>query len=56
VASDKLDDAAAALIDKISAAMSAADLVALNTESVETEAPAQTIAAAWLASHAGDLE
>ena len=56
VASDKLDDAAAALIDKISAAMSAADLVALNTESVETEAPAETIAAAWLASHAGDLE
>jgi osmoprotectant transport system substrate-binding protein len=55
LASDKLDAAAAAIIDKISAAMSAADLVSLNTESVETQAPAATIAAAWLASHAGDL-
>jgi len=56
LASDKLDDAAAALIDKVSAAMSAADLVALNTESVETEAPAATIASAWLAGHADDLQ
>ena len=56
IASDKLDDTAAALIDKISAAMSAADLVALNTESVETQAPAATIATAWLASHADDLQ
>jgi osmoprotectant transport system substrate-binding protein len=55
LASDKLDEAAAALIDKVSAAMSAADLVALNTESVETEAPAATIASAWLASRAEDL-
>ena len=56
IASEKLDDTAAALIDKISAAMSAADLVALNTESVETQAPAATIATAWLASHADDLQ
>jgi osmoprotectant transport system substrate-binding protein len=56
IASERLDDTAAALIDKISAAMSAADLVALNTESVETEAPAATIATAWLASHADDLQ
>jgi len=35
--------------------MSTAELVALNTESVETEAPAATIAAAWLANHAAAL-
>ncbi|WP_137843284.1 ABC transporter substrate-binding protein [Microbacterium sp. 2FI] len=55
LASDKLDGAAADIIDKISAAMSAADLVALNTESVQTQAPAATIAEEWLASRADDL-
>ena len=55
LASDRLDEAAVALIDKISATMSAADLVELNTESVETEAPAAEIASDWLASHADDL-
>lgn len=55
LASDRLDEAAAAVIDKISASMSAADLVELNTESVETQAPAATIASDWLASHADEL-
>jgi hypothetical protein len=36
--------------------MSAADLVGLNAKSVETEAPAATIASAWLASQADELE
>jgi osmoprotectant transport system substrate-binding protein len=44
LASDRLDDEAAAIIDDISAAMSAADLVALNTQSVQTQAPAGEIA------------
>jgi osmoprotectant transport system substrate-binding protein len=56
VASDKLSDEAAAIIDQISAVMSAEDLIALNTESVETEAPASTIAAAWLAENADALK
>jgi len=36
--------------------MSAEDLIALNTESVETEAPASTIAKAWLAENADALQ
>jgi osmoprotectant transport system substrate-binding protein len=48
VASDALPDAAAAIINRISAAMSPEDLVALNTQSIQTEAPAATVAKAWL--------
>jgi osmoprotectant transport system substrate-binding protein len=48
IASDTLPDDAAAIINRISAAMSPEDLVALNTESIETQAPASTVARAWL--------
>lgn len=48
VASDDVDDQAAAVIDEISAAMSAEDLVDLNARSVEEELPAADIAADWL--------
>ncbi|TQL02383.1 ABC transporter substrate-binding protein [Cellulomonas sp. SLBN-39] len=47
--SDRVDDDAAAVIDEVSAAMSAADLVALNARSVDEQLPAATIAADWLA-------
>jgi len=56
LASDKLDAVATALIDRISAAMSAEDLVALKTERVETAAPASTLASQWLADSAAILE
>lgn len=49
LASDNVDDAAAAVIDKVSAAMSAQDLIALNRRSVKEELPAATIASDWLA-------
>lgn len=48
IASDKLDDDAQALINKISAALTPDGLVALNAQSVEDESPASTIAAQWL--------
>lgn len=48
VASDDVDDDAAAIIDKISAAMSPEDLIALNARSVEEKLPAATIAKDWL--------
>ncbi|MBA4609125.1 ABC transporter substrate-binding protein [Aeromicrobium sp. Marseille-Q0843] len=48
IASDDVDKDAAAVIDKISAAMSADDLVRLNQLSVEEERPAKSIAADWL--------
>jgi osmoprotectant transport system substrate-binding protein len=51
LASDKLDDEAAEIINRISAAMTAEGLVALNTESVETQASAASIASAWLEEH-----
>lgn len=51
LASDKVDDAAAAVINQISAAMSAADLVALNARSVDEQVPAADIAADWLSEH-----
>jgi osmoprotectant transport system substrate-binding protein len=51
LASDKLDDDAAEIINRISAAMTAEGLVALNTESVETQASAASIASAWLEEH-----
>jgi len=48
VASDNIDQAAAAIIDQISAAMSAEELVGLNARSVEEQLPAKTIAKDWL--------
>jgi len=51
VASDKLDAKAIEIVNAISAALTAEGLVALNTQSIEDEAPASTIAAAWLAEH-----
>ncbi|MCR6688615.1 ABC transporter substrate-binding protein [Cellulomonas sp.] len=49
LASDKVDDDAAAIIDEVSAAMSAADLVELNARSVDEQLPAAAIASDWLA-------
>ncbi len=49
VASDDIDDEAAALINSISAAMSAEDLVGLNLRSVDEELAPAEIAAHWLA-------
>lgn len=49
LASDNVDDAAAEVINEVSAAMSAEDLVAMNARSVEEELPAADIAADWLA-------
>ena len=51
LASDRLDEDAVAVVDRISNAMTAADLVALNTRSVQEEASAATVAAGWLAEH-----
>lgn len=52
LASDNVDDEAAAVIDEISASLDTADLVALNVRSVEEELPAAVIAEDWLAEHA----
>ncbi|MCW3492668.1 ABC transporter substrate-binding protein [Microbacterium sp. SSM24] len=49
IASADLPSGAADVINRISAALTPAGLVALNTQSIEQEAPAATIAAAWLA-------
>ena len=49
VVSDAVDDDAAAIINEVSAALTAEDLVALNAQSVNDESPAATIAEAWLA-------
>lgn len=48
VASDDVSDEAAEVIDEISAALSAEDLIALNARSVEEKLPAATIAKDWL--------
>lgn len=48
LASDKIDSAAAAIINAISAAMTPADLVALDARSVNDQLPASQIAADWL--------
>ncbi|GAA2180085.1 ABC transporter substrate-binding protein [Brooklawnia cerclae] len=48
LASDNVDDAAAAIIDEVNAAMSPDDLIALNARSVDEGLPASTIAADWL--------
>lgn len=49
VASDALDDRAREIINKISAALTAEDLIALNTQSVTDQSPAGPIAQQWLA-------
>lgn len=49
VASDDVDEDAAATIDEVSAAMSPETLLELNQRSVDEELPAKTIAADWLA-------
>lgn len=49
LASDNVDDEAAAVIDAVSAAMTPEDLVAMNARSVNEELPAATIAKDWLA-------
>lgn len=49
LASDRVDEGAAEIIDEVSAAMSAEDLVALNARSVGEELPADRIASDWLA-------
>jgi osmoprotectant transport system substrate-binding protein len=49
LASDKVNDEAAAVIDAVSAAMTPEDLLAMNARSVNEELPAETIAKDWLA-------
>lgn len=51
VASDDVDDAAAQVIDDVSAALSADALIELNQRSVDEKLPAERIAADWLADH-----
>jgi len=48
VVSDKVTDKAASVLNKVSAALSADDLVSLNAESQNEEMKAADIAAAWL--------
>jgi osmoprotectant transport system substrate-binding protein len=49
IASSKVDDKAAAVINKVSAALSASDLVDLNSQSVNDKKSATDLAKAWLA-------
>lgn len=51
VASDDVDETAAAIIDQISETMAPEDLIALNARSVEEQLPAARIASDWLAEH-----
>jgi len=48
LASDRIDDEAAGIINTVSAALSADDLIALNARSVTDQLPASTIARDWL--------
>ncbi|KAB1660698.1 ABC transporter substrate-binding protein [Pseudoclavibacter sp. CFCC 13796] len=48
LASDNVNDKAAAIINKVSAAMTTDDLIALNARSVNEGLPASTIASDWL--------
>ncbi|WP_308796471.1 ABC transporter substrate-binding protein [Agromyces silvae] len=52
VASEKVTDDVAAVIDAVSAALTAEDLVAMNAESVNDERSAEDIAADWLSEKA----
>ncbi len=49
VVSEAVDDEATDVVNSVSAALSAADLVELNARSGDEQAPARTIAADWLA-------
>ncbi|TFB92141.1 MULTISPECIES: ABC transporter substrate-binding protein [Cryobacterium] len=49
IVSSKVDEKAAGVLNKISAAMTAADLVSLNAQSVNDKESADKIASAWLA-------
>ncbi|MEU5153038.1 ABC transporter substrate-binding protein [Glycomyces sp. NPDC021274] len=49
LASDNVNDEAAAVINAVSAAMTPEDLLAMNSRSVNEELPAETIAKDWLA-------
>jgi osmoprotectant transport system substrate-binding protein len=49
IASDKIDDKAAEIINAVSAALTPEGLVALNAQSVTDQSPAATIASQWLA-------
>ncbi|MFG3340041.1 ABC transporter substrate-binding protein [Glycomyces sp. NPDC048151] len=49
LASDNVNDEAAAVIDAVSAAMTPEDLIGMNSRSVNEELPAETIAKDWLA-------
>ncbi|MDF2579218.1 MAG: glycine/betaine transporter [Microbacterium sp.] len=51
LASDAVDDDAAAIVDAVSAELTPEGLVALNARSVEEQLPAATIAADWLTEH-----
>lgn len=48
LASDNVDDEAAAVINAVSSAMTPEDLIAMNSRSVNEELPAETIASDWL--------
>ena len=48
VVSEKVDDKAAAVLNKVSAALTEEDLVNLNSQSVNDQESAQKIASAWL--------
>ncbi|HSP53420.1 MAG TPA: ABC transporter substrate-binding protein [Cryobacterium sp.] len=48
VVSDKVDEKAAEVLNAVSAALTAEDLVSLNSESVNDQLSAEKIAAAWL--------
>ncbi len=48
VASERVDDEARAVVDEVSAALTADALIGLNRESVEQQSPAADIARAWL--------
>lgn len=48
VVSDRVDEEAQGIIDEVSAALTSEELLALNGRSVDEQAPAADIAAAWL--------
>lgn len=52
IVSSKVNDAAAAILNKVSAALSATDLVTMNAQSKNDQMSASNIAKAWLASKA----
>ena len=51
VVSDRVDEEAAKIINEVSAALTPKELVALNSQSVDEEAPAAEIAGGWLRAH-----